>query len=467
MTRQIRLNAFNMFTPGSQASSLWNYPGNRVSQYNTLSYWKEMCQILERGLFDTLFLADVLGVYDVYGKSVDTALQYAVSLPIMDPVQLIPALADSTTNLGFGVTCTLTYELPHVFARRMSTLDHLTNGRVGWNIVTGFLQSAGKATGDGKIPQHSKRYDIAEEYMEVVYKLWEGSWEDDAACRDQNSGIFTDPSKVHKIRFEGEYYKIDAIHLCEPSPQRTPVLYQAGASGRGRAFAGKHAEAIFAGGPSIKVIRDQVRGIRNEAVAAGRDGNDIKIYTLATAIVAETDGEAQSKFDDYRRNVQHAAGLTHLSGLTGIDLSAYGLDDVLQHIESDSMRSAVDSFTSADPDRLWTIRELAEHQSLGGRGPVFVGSPSTVADQMMEWMDGADIDGFNLAYVVAHETYKNVVDLLVPELQRRGVYPTKYPDGTLREKLGARGPHLTAPHPAEQYSYRNTIAAGDALIRGA
>ena len=147
-----------------------------------------MCQVLERGLFDALFFADVLGVYDVYGGSVDPALQYAVSLPIMDPVLLIPALADSTTNLGFGVTCTLTYELPHVFARRMSTLDHLTNGRIGWNIVTGFLQSAGKATGDGKIPQHSKRYDIAEEYMEVVYRLWEGSWEDDAACRDRKAG---------------------------------------------------------------------------------------------------------------------------------------------------------------------------------------------------------------------------------------------------------------------------------------
>jgi FMN-dependent oxidoreductase (nitrilotriacetate monooxygenase family) len=455
MTKQIRFNAFNMFTPGSQASSLWNYPGNRVSQYNTLGYWKDMCQVLERGLFDSLFLADVVGVYDVYGSSPDAALKYAVSLPIMDPVQLIPALADSTTNLGFGVTCTLTYEPPHIFARRMSTLDHLTNGRIGWNIVTGFLQSAGKATGEGKILQHSKRYDIAEEYMEVVYKLWEGSWEDDAACRDQERGFFADPSKVHKIKFDGEYYKTDTIHLCEPSPQRTPVLYQAGASGRGRAFAGKHAEGIFAAGPSIKVIGDQVRGIRSEAVAAGRDGSDIKIYTLATAILGETDSEAQRKYEDYRCNVRHAAGLAHLSGLTGIDLSRYGLDDVLQHIENDSMRSAVESFTSADPGRLWTIRELAEHQSLGGRGPVFVGSPSKVADQMMEWMDGTDIDGFNLAYVVAHDTYKDIVDWLVPELQRRGVYPTKYPEGTLREKLGSRSPRLTSPHPGEKYSYKN------------
>jgi FMN-dependent oxidoreductase (nitrilotriacetate monooxygenase family) len=454
MTKRIHLNAFNMFSPGNQASSLWNYPGNRVTQYNTIAYWKEMCRILERGLFDALFLADVVGVYDVYGGSVDTALKHAISLPIMDPVQLIPALADSTTNLGFGVTCTLTYEPPHIFARRMSTLDHLTNGRIGWNIVTGYLQSAGKATGEGSILQHSKRYDIAEEYMEVVYKLWEGSWEDDAACRNWENGVFANPSKVHKVRVDGEYYKTDAIHLCEPSPQRTPVLFQAGASGRGRAFGGKHAEAIFAAGPSIKVVGNQVRGIRAEAVAAGRDGEEIKIYTLATIIVGGTDAEANRRFEDYRGNVRHAAGLAHLSGLTGIDLSKYGLDDVLQHIENDSMRSAVDSFTSSDPDRLWTIRELAEHQSLGGRGPVFVGSPAKVADQMMEWMDGTGIDGFNLAYVVAHDTYRDIVDLVVPELQRRSVYPSEYAQGTLREKLGGRGARLVAPHPGEKHSYR-------------
>ena len=229
MTKQIRLNAFNMATPGSQASSLWNYRGNRVGNYNTLGYWKDLCKILERGLFDTLFLADVLGAYDVYGGNPDAALRRAVSVPILDPVQLIPALADNTTNLGFGVTCTLTYEPPHVFARRMSTLDHLTDGRIGWNIVTGFLQSAGKAAGHGQIPGHDRRYDIAEEYMEVVYRLWEGSWEDDAACRDSERGWFTDPSKVHTVRFEGEFFSTDTIHLCEPSQQRTPVLYQAGA----------------------------------------------------------------------------------------------------------------------------------------------------------------------------------------------------------------------------------------------
>jgi long-chain alkane monooxygenase len=453
--KQIRFNAFNMCTPGSQASSLWGYPGNRVEQYNTLGYWKDLCRILERGYFDSLFLADVLGVYDVYGGSVDASLRNAVSLPILDPVQMIPALADVTSHLGFAVTCTLTYEPPHIFARRMSTLDHFTGGRVGWNIVTGFLPSAGRAAGEGRMTAHSRRYEMAEEYMEVVYRLWEGSWEDDAACRDRDRGWFTDPGKVHKVKFEGEFFKTDAIHLCEPSPQRTPVLFQAGASGRGREFAGKHAEGIFTAGPTKKVIADQISRIRAACIACGRGGDDIKAYTLGTAIVGETEKQAYQKYDDYRRNVRHEAGLAHLSGLMGIDLSQYALDDVLTHIQTDSMRSAVESFTSADPDRQWTIRELAEHQSLGGRGPVFVGSPGQVADQMMEWVDETDIDGFNLAYVVAHDTYRDIVDLLVPELQRRGIYQKEYTPGTLREKLSNRGqPRLTAPHPGAKFRYK-------------
>ncbi|MCK8786144.1 LLM class flavin-dependent oxidoreductase [Roseomonas sp. NAR14] len=455
MTRPIRLNAFNMATPGSQASSLWGYPGNEVGRYNTLAYWKEMCAILERGLFDGLFLADVIGVYDTYGGTPDAALRHAVSLPILDPVPMLPALADATTHLGFGVTCTLTYEPPHVFARRMSTLDHLTGGRIGWNIVTGFLQSTGRAaTGQAGFVDHSRRYDMAEEFMEVVYRLWEGSWEDDAACRDRARGCFADPARVRKVSFSGEFFGLDTIHLCEPSPQRTPTLFQAGASGRGRAFAGKHAEGIFVAGPSRKVIAEQMRQIRAEAVRAGRAAGDIVAYALATAIVAGTEREAWALYDDYRRHVDPVAGLAHLSGLMGIDLAQYGMDEVLTHIDTNAMRSAVDSFTSADPDRRWTIRELGEHQSLGGRGPVFVGTAAQVADRMQEWMEATDIDGFNLAYVVAHRTYRDVVDLLVPELQRRGAYPTAYAPGTLRAKLSGTGrDRLAPPHPGARFRY--------------
>jgi long-chain alkane monooxygenase len=454
MPKEIRLNAFQINSPGHQTSSLWWRDDNFSDRYNRLDFWKDLSRTLERGLFDGLFLADVLGVYDVYGGSADAALEHAVEVPVNDPTLLIPALADATEHLGFGVTCTLTYDTPYVFARRMSTLDHLTNGRVGWNIVTGYLSSAGKGTGEGGLPAHDRRYDMADEYMEVVYRLWEGSWEDDAACRNRETRVFTDPGKVHKVRYQGDFFSVDAIHLSEPSPQRTPVLYQAGASGRGKAFAATHAECVFVGGPSQKIVSGIVASLRQNALDVGRSPDDLLIFTLATVITAETDEAAQAKYEDYRTHVNHEAALTLLSGLTGIDFSTYELDDVLEHVRTESMHSAVESFTSGDPDRKWTIRELAEHVSIGGRGPVFVGSASTVADQMMEWMETTGINGFNLAYVVAPGTFTDVVDFVVPELQRRGVYKTKYAPGTLREKLFGPGrARLVAPHPAAAFRH--------------
>ena len=185
MKKQIRLNAFAMNCVAHQSPGLWTHPRDRTADYNRLPYWIDLAKTLERGRFDGLFLADVLGVYDVFGGSPDAALRNATQTPVNDPLLLIPAMAAVTEHLGFGVTCTLSYEPPYPFARRMSTLDHLTEGRVGWNIVTGYLDSAAQGAGKDKQTAHDDRYDVADEYMEVVYKLWEGSWEDDAALRDR------------------------------------------------------------------------------------------------------------------------------------------------------------------------------------------------------------------------------------------------------------------------------------------
>ncbi|HEV7877134.1 NtaA/DmoA family FMN-dependent monooxygenase, partial [Bradyrhizobium sp.] len=217
MTKQIRLNAFAMNCVAHQSPGLWTHPRDRTADYNRLPYWTDLARTLERGRFDGLFLADVLGVYDVFGGSPDAALRNATQTPVNDPLLLISAMAAVTENLGFGVTCTLSYEPPYPFARRMSTLDHLTEGRIGWNIVTGYLDSAARGAGKEKQTAHDDRYDVADEYMEVVYKLWEGSWEDDAALRDRARGIFVDPSKVHRVQHQGANYRLDAIHLSEPS----------------------------------------------------------------------------------------------------------------------------------------------------------------------------------------------------------------------------------------------------------
>jgi len=449
--KKIRLNAFEMNCVGHQSPGLWAHPRDRSAGYTDLDYWTSLAKTLERGKFDGIFLADVLGIYDVYGGSPDAALRHAVQVPVNDPVLLIPAMAAVTEHLGFGVTCTLSYEPPYTLARRISTLDHLSKGRAGWNIVTGYLNSAATGMGLTVQPRHDQRYELAEEYMQVMYKLWEGSWEPGAAPRDRAGRVFADPAKVHRVRHDGAFYRVDAIHLCEPSPQRTPVLYQAGASSRGRAFAAAHAECVFINGPTARVVTPQVADIRRRAVQNGRRPDDILIFTLATVITGRDEAEARAKHAEYRRYADTEAALTLFSGWTGVDFSKFRLDDDLRYIETEAMRSALASFTSDDPNRVWTVRELAEHVAIGGRGPLFVGSPEQIADTLIAWVEETDVDGFNLAYAVTPESFEDFVELVVPELQRRGVFKTEYHPGSYREKLFGRGPHLAAPHPAARY----------------
>ena len=451
MNREIRLNAFAMNCIGHQSPGLWAHPRDRSTEYRHLSHWLDFARLLERGLFDGLFLADVLGVYDVYGGSPDAAIRHAVQVPVNDPSLLIPAMASVTKHLGFGITATLSYEAPYLLARRFSTLDHLTGGRVGWNIVTGYLDSAARGLGLKTQLTHDRRYDMAEEYMAVVYRLWEESWQPDAVLADRGARVYADPRKVHRVKHEGEFFSVDAIHLAEPSPQRTPVLYQAGASGRGKEFAARHAECVFINGPSQGIVQRYVTDIRALAEKVGRRGSDLRIFTLITAIVGRTDAEAREKLADYRRFVDPEASLALLSGWTGIDLSRYRPDDPLTHLETQAMRSAVESFTTADPNKTWTIGELAQHVAIGGRGPVLVGSPATVADQMVQWFEATGVDGFNVAYAVFPESFSDLVDLVIPELQKRGLYKRGYGDGTLRRKLLGEGDELNERHPGRGY----------------
>ncbi len=452
MPKPIRLNAFDMNCVVHQSPGLWTHPRDRADRYNTLGYWTDLARTLECGGFDALFLADVLGIYDVYRGGPRTALEQAVQVPVNDPLMVIPAMAVVTEHLGFGVTCALSYELPYPFARRMSTLDHLTRGRIGWNVVTGYLDSAARGMGMAEQHDHDTRYEIAEEYMEAVYKLWEGSWEDGAVLRDRQGRRFADPDRIHRIRHEGKYFKVDAIHLCEPSPQRTPLLFQAGASARGRQFAARHAECVFVNGPSERVVAPIVADIRRRAAAAGRDPAEILVYTMMTVVTAPTGAAARAKLEDYRSYVSEEGALALMSGWTGLDFSRLGLDETVRATGRGAMQSALEGFTTADPDRRWTVREIAKHAAIGGRGPVVVGSPHEVADAMQAWVEEADVDGFNLAYAVTPETFEDVVDLVVPELRRRGVYPLRYAPGTLREKLyGAGRARLPSTHPAASY----------------
>ncbi|MDQ0322009.1 FMN-dependent oxidoreductase (nitrilotriacetate monooxygenase family) [Pararhizobium capsulatum DSM 1112] len=440
--KEILLNAFNMNCVGHINHGLWTHPRDRSDEYNRLDYWTSLAATLERGLFDGLFLADIVGVYDVYQQSVDLTLKESIQLPVNDPLMLVSAMAAVTNGLGFGVTVNVHAEEPYIFARRMSTLDHLTEGRIGWNIVTGYLDSAARAVGQAALGEHDTRYDRADECLDLLYALWEGSWDDEAVIRDRQARVYADPQHVRKIKHEGKYYRADGYHLSEPSRQRTPVLYQAGTSGRGQQFAARHAECVFISSPDTNVARAASRSIRQGAVAQGRRAEDIRIFAGITVVVDRTEKAAQEKYEDYVRYASPEAGLAHFSAGTGIDFSQYELDEPITYGKGNFVQTSVDLAR----ERGWTKRSILSGMELGGRYPLIIGSPEQVADALETWIDNGEVDGFNLARTVTPESYEDFIDLVVPVLQQRGRYKTAYGEGSLRKRLFGEGNRLPDRH---------------------
>jgi FMN-dependent oxidoreductase (nitrilotriacetate monooxygenase family) len=289
---------------------------------------------------------------------------------------------------------------------------------------------------------HDDRYDLADEYMEILYRLWEESWAADAVKRDRAAGIYADPDRVKRIHHEGRQYRLDAPHLVEPSPQRTPVLYQAGASDRGRGFAAQHAECVFLNGGPKPHVAKLVADLR--ARAAPRP---IRIFVGATLIIGRTRAEAEAKLAEYRQYASIEGALAHASASLGIDLARFDMDEELPGAgQSQAIRSNVEALRAATPRA--TKRALIDRMVLGSRQPPIIGSVEEVAEELIAWMDQADVDGFNLSRTVTPECLEDVVRLLVPALQERGRYKRGYAAGTYREKLFGAGPLLAAPHPA-------------------
>ncbi|CAN7334790.1 LLM class flavin-dependent oxidoreductase [Rhizobium sp. LjRoot254] len=440
--KKILLNAFNMNCVGHINHGLWTHPRDRSTEYADLDYWTSLAKTLERGLFDGIFLADIVGVYDIYQGNVDLVLKESIQLPVNDPLMLISAMASVTKNLGFGVTVNLSAEAPYIFARRMSTLDHLTKGRMGWNIVTGYLDSASRALGLSGQDEHDKRYDRADDYLDLCYKLWEGSWEDGAVIKDMAARLYADPAKVHAVHHRGPFYTSDGYHLAEPSKQRTPVLYQAGSSGRGREFAARHAECVFITGSDKATARATSRALRQAAVDVGRRPEDIKIFIGITVIPGKTRAEAEDKFEEYKRDASPEAGLAHFAAGMGIDFSKYDLDEPITYGTSNSIQS----ITQLAKQKGWTKRQLLGEVEIGGRYPRAVGDANHIADELASWIEEGEIDGFNLTRTVTPESYEDFIDIVIPELQDRGIYKTSYDDGGLRNKLFSEGDRLPARH---------------------
>ena len=452
--KHILLNAFDMNCVGHINHGLWTHPRDESHRFDQLSYWTDLAQTLEQGLFDGLFIADITGSYDVYQNSLALTLKESIQLPSHDPTTLVSAMAAVTEHLGFGITVNLSYENPYQLARRFASLDHLTQGRIGWNIVTGYLDSAARLVGQAGLADHDLRYEQAEEFLSLCYKFWEGSWQDDALQKDKAARIFTDPSKVHAISHQGKFYQSQGVFQVAPSIQRTPVLFQAGASSRGLSFATQHAEAMFIGADHPEKVRQQVVNIRELAQQNGRDPALLKLFVGITVITGSSDAEAQEKFAEYCRYANPEAGIAHFSSSVGMDLSRFAEDEAIPYQKTNSIASVNQRFKQ----QRVTLADLKQQHILGGRYPVFIGSGATVAQQLIDYIDKTGIDGFNLTRTVAPESHHDFIRYVIPELQQRGRYKTAYQEGSLRHKLIGQGDRLASSHPVQQYRIDQKIA---------
>ncbi|WP_075657426.1 LLM class flavin-dependent oxidoreductase [Pseudochrobactrum sp. B5] len=448
MAGELRFFAFDFNGPAHLSAGLWRHPQDRGREYKSVKFWIEYAKMLEAACFDGIFFADNVGYHDVYKGSVDAALRDAAQIPANDPAYIIPAMAAATTHLGFGVTSTTAYDHPYSLARKFATLDHLTDGRIGWNVVTSYADSAARNLGSGIQNAHDDRYGIAEEFIEVALKLWENSWEEDSVPVDAANSTYADPTKIHEIQHKGDRFTVPGIFLCEPSPQRTPVIFQAGGSSRGVALAARTAEAVFMNATSKAGLKKQVDALRAKAVEEGRKPSSIAVLQMITVIVAATDEEAQKRYDEYRGYVDYDGAMARYSGWAGLDMDTFEPDVPLKHVKTNAGQTMVDLFSKMDPSKEWTPRDIADYIGIGGTAPVIVGGPETVANELKSWVDDTGIDGFNLAHGLKFVDVANFVEHAVPELQRRGLMRSSYDGATLRESLfGAGNARLADDHP--------------------
>jgi long-chain alkane monooxygenase len=445
--KRLILNLFEMNCVSHITHGLWRLPGNNRERHNDIEYWIELARLLESGGFDAVFLADVVGTYDVFRGSADTSIREGLQIPNNDPSLVVPAMAAVTRHLGFGITFSTTYEPPFAWARRLSTLDHLTKGRVGWNIVTSYLPNAARNFGHAGEVEHDTRFEIADEYLDVLYKLWEGSWDDDAIIADRENNVFADPAKIRPIGHDGTYFKVEGPHLPSPSRQRTPVLFTATASGAGTNFAGKHAEVVFTGGPNTALLQQTIAGIRQAAVEAGRQADDIKFVTTAGVIVGRTEAEAAAKLAEFAQLSSPDGYLAHAS-LT-FDPTAFPpqtkLRDVLEAGGSVGRRRI------ADPEQ--TVGEFLAGFGDLSRHPLFaVGTPEVVADAIEGWLDDVGIDGINLLQYHSYDTARDFIELVVPVLRERGRLQTSCDvNESLRDRIFGAGDRLPGRHYGTRY----------------
>ena len=434
MSSKMHLMQMLIHTASTHTMLGWADPADRqLDGLQDFGYWQGLARTLERGCFDGVFFADSPATHAVYKGSVVPSVQYGASWPNHDPMPLVAVMCAATERLGVGVTLSTTGTTPYLATRRLSTLNYLSRGRVGWNIVTGFSQAEHLANGLGAQMPHDERYDHADEFMQVCYALWD-SVPADAILRDAASGRFADPRKIEPVDFHGRYLSCKAVAPVLPSPHGRPLLFQAGSSGRGMRFALDHAEVIFGIQPHVAGMKRAMDQLRSAAAARGT-GQDPKMLFGLQPIVRSTDAEARQRVEELRERVPIDATLARMSGVFGVDLSTLDPDRPLADMETQASRGLVAATSTGADGKAVTLREAASHWVLSVGIPQIVGTPERVASEIERIWRETGCYGFNLSPTTNPDSVDDVVDHVVPLLQRRGVFRSAYEGESFRDNL--------------------------------
>ncbi|MEK4275753.1 LLM class flavin-dependent oxidoreductase [Paenibacillus sp. FSL R7-0026] len=427
--RQLKLGA-NLNGVGNSIS-FWRHPDIPINASVSLEFYKKQVRIAEKGKFDLLFIADGLFINE---KSNPHFLNR------FEPLTLLSALAGATSHIGLVATLSTSYSEPFTVARQFASLDQLSGGRAGWNVVTSPLEGSALNFGKGEHPNHALRYEIAEEHLNVVKGLWD-SWEDDAFVGDKEQGVFFDPAKLHTLNHKGAHFSVQGPLNVGRSKQGHPVIFQAGSSESGKDLAARSADAVYTGHETLEEAREFYRDVKARAVVYGRQAADILIFPGIGPIVGRTVEEAEQKYQEIAELVSIDQALNYLGRyFDHYDFSQHALDEPfpkIGEIGSNSFRSTTDKIKQQAREQGLTLRQVALLASTPRTS--FIGTPDQIADRIQEWFEGEAADGFNVRTVVPNGL-EDFVDLVVPVLQERGLFRTEYEHETLRENLGLKIP---------------------------
>jgi FMN-dependent oxidoreductase (nitrilotriacetate monooxygenase family) len=438
--RKLRFGAF-FSIPGCHPTG-WRHPDAIPESDLGFKYLASMARTAERGKLDAMFFQDsvaVVGSNVSYGNppfNVRNGRQAHI-----EPMSAIAAIAAITSRIGLISTCTTTYNEPYNVARRFLTIDHISGGRVGWNLVTSQAEDEAVNFGFDRHAAHDERYDRAEEFYDVVRGLWD-SWEDDAFLRDKASGVWFDQTKIHILNHSGKHFRVRGPLNVSRSPQGRPVVAQAGSSGIGMNLAARAADMVFTAQVTIPEAQAFSKQMRERAAGFGRDPEHVRIFPGVMPIVGRSEQEARDKFEELRELVDDATGLRGVARLCGgLDISSLDPDGPLpENLPPSNAARARQEMIIAMGRRGMTIRQIGRVLGMSQAHRVLYGTPKTMADDMQEWLEAGACDGFNLLFAHYPKPLEEFVDLVVPELQRRGIFRTEYEGATLRENLGVPFP---------------------------